>query len=69
MLEAQRSLFESEQEYIRLQQRRLVNAVDLYKALGGGWEAGPETARGGSPGAGSPPSPAAGAPSPRFVAP
>ena len=37
MLEAQRSLFESEQEYIRLQQRRLVNAVDLYKALGG-WE-------------------------------
>ncbi|WP_454673253.1 multidrug efflux RND transporter outer membrane subunit OprZ [Achromobacter pestifer] len=37
MLEAQRSLFESEQEYIRLQQRRLVNAVELYKALGG-WE-------------------------------
>ena len=39
MLEAQRSLFESEQEYIRLQQRRLVNAVDLYKALGG-WDDG-----------------------------
>ncbi|MFZ7328769.1 multidrug efflux RND transporter outer membrane subunit OprZ, partial [Comamonas jiangduensis] len=37
MLEAQRSLFESEQEFIRLQQRRLVNAVELYKALGG-WE-------------------------------
>ena len=39
MLDAQRSLFESEQEFIRLQQRRLVNAVTLYKALGG-WEQG-----------------------------
>ena len=29
MLDAQRSLFESEQEFIRLQQRRLVNAVTL----------------------------------------
>jgi multidrug efflux system outer membrane protein len=37
-LDSQRSLFESEQEYLRLHELRLTNDIALYKALGGGWE-------------------------------
>ncbi|MBH8876674.1 TolC family protein, partial [Pseudomonas aeruginosa] len=38
MLDAQRSLFDSEQQLIRLQGLRLNNGVALYRALGGGWQ-------------------------------
>ncbi|WP_141735079.1 efflux transporter outer membrane subunit [Oligoflexus tunisiensis] len=36
-LDSQRSLFESEQEYLRLHELRLSNDIALYRALGGGW--------------------------------
>ncbi|MCL2894750.1 efflux transporter outer membrane subunit [Brenneria tiliae] len=38
-LDAQRGLFNSEVELIQLRQSRLLNAVTLYQALGGGWSA------------------------------
>ena len=40
MLDAQRSLFDSEQQLIHLRGLRLNNGVALYRALGGGWSQG-----------------------------
>ncbi len=37
-LDAQRNLFAVQQEVIRLRQSQLENAVQLYQALGGGWQ-------------------------------
>jgi multidrug efflux system outer membrane protein len=37
-LDAQRSQFESELNYIRLHELRLANDIALYRALGGGWD-------------------------------
>ncbi len=39
LLDAQRSIFDSNRELIRLKGLRLDSAVALYKALGGGWKA------------------------------
>jgi multidrug efflux system outer membrane protein len=36
-LDSQRSQFESDQEYLRLQELRLSNDIALYRSLGGGW--------------------------------
>jgi multidrug efflux system outer membrane protein len=36
-MDAQRSLFAAQQEYLNLELAREVNQIDLYKALGGGW--------------------------------
>ena len=38
VLDAQRNLFQGELELARLRQRELVSIVQLYRALGGGWE-------------------------------
>jgi outer membrane protein TolC len=38
-LDAQRNLFQAQQEVIRLRQSQLENAIALYQALGGGWQA------------------------------
>lgn len=38
MLDAQRSLYAARQGYINLRLAQLVNQVNLYKALGGGWK-------------------------------
>jgi NodT family efflux transporter outer membrane factor (OMF) lipoprotein len=38
VLDAQRNLFQGELELARLRQRQLVSIVQLYRALGGGWE-------------------------------
>ena len=38
LLDAQRSLFEAQQNEILLHQQTLANMIDLYKALGGGWQ-------------------------------
>ncbi len=38
LLDADRSLFEAQQNEILVHQRTLANLVDLYKALGGGWQ-------------------------------
>lgn len=38
-LDAQRNLFQARQEVIRLRQSQLENAIALYQALGGGWQA------------------------------
>ncbi len=38
-LDAQRNLFQAQQEVIRLRQGQLENAIALYQALGGGWQA------------------------------
>jgi len=43
VLDAQRTLFSSQDRLVQLRQARLTNAVDLYRALGGGWQA-PELA-------------------------
>jgi multidrug efflux system outer membrane protein len=40
MLDAQRSLYSSRQRYVVLQLSQLLNQVNLYKALGGGWKKG-----------------------------
>ena len=37
LLDAQRSLYTARQRYLTLQLARLLNQVDLYKTLGGGW--------------------------------
>lgn len=37
LLDAQRSLYSARQRYIAIQLAQLLNRVDLYKALGGGW--------------------------------
>ena len=38
-LDAQRSLYQTEIEVINIRQSQLLNLVDLYKAMGGGWSA------------------------------
>jgi multidrug efflux system outer membrane protein len=38
LLDAQRSLYSARQRYLVLQLNQLVNQVNLYKALGGGWK-------------------------------
>jgi NodT family efflux transporter outer membrane factor (OMF) lipoprotein len=38
-LDAQRNLFQAQQDVIRLRQAQLENAIALYQALGGGWQA------------------------------
>jgi multidrug efflux system outer membrane protein len=38
LLDAQRSLYSSRQDYITLNLAQLANQVDLYKVLGGGWK-------------------------------
>jgi multidrug efflux system outer membrane protein len=38
LLDAQRSLFEAQQNEILIHQQSLANMIDLYKALGGGWQ-------------------------------
>jgi multidrug efflux system outer membrane protein len=38
LLDAQRSLYSARQRYIAVQLSQLLNQVDLYKALGGGWK-------------------------------
>ena len=38
-LDAQRNLFQAQQDVIRLRQSQLENAIALYQALGGGWQA------------------------------
>lgn len=40
VLAAQRDLFAARQELVDVRLTRLVNRVDLYRALGGGWQAG-----------------------------
>ena len=37
MLDAERDLFEAELTLVRLQRDELLNIVELYRALGGGW--------------------------------
>ncbi|KAG1280824.1 hypothetical protein G6F64_014507 [Rhizopus arrhizus] len=69
VLDAQRTLLRAQDAVAVAETESYTRLIALYKALGGGWEAGPETASGESTGEGSTPSPAAGAPSPRFVAP
>lgn len=43
VLDAQRTLFSGQDRLVQLRQARLTNAVDLYRVLGGGWQA-PELA-------------------------
>ena len=38
LLDAQRSLFEAQQNEILIHQQTLANLIDLYKVLGGGWQ-------------------------------
>ena len=38
LLDAQRSLFEAQQNEILIHQQTLANLIDLYKTLGGGWQ-------------------------------
>ncbi|NTU96820.1 MAG: efflux transporter outer membrane subunit [Chlorobiaceae bacterium] len=38
LLDAQRSLYEAQQNEILVRQENLVNLIDLYKVLGGGWQ-------------------------------
>ncbi|NTV25517.1 MAG: efflux transporter outer membrane subunit [Chlorobiaceae bacterium] len=38
LLDAERSLYEAQQNEILVHQRSLANLIDLYKALGGGWK-------------------------------
>jgi len=38
LLESQRSVFDARQQLSQVRLNRLIAAVDLYKALGGGWE-------------------------------
>ena len=38
LLDAQRSLFQAQDQLAQQRQARLTAAVDLYKALGGGWQ-------------------------------
>lgn len=53
LLESQRVVFDARQQLSQVRLNRLIAAVDLYKALGGGWQAGnPETAKGPAEGVG-----------------
>ena len=38
MLDAQRSLYAARQAYVATRLAQLANQVNLYKALGGGWQ-------------------------------
>lgn len=38
LLDARRSRYAAEQALLRLQEQRLTNLIDLYRALGGGWQ-------------------------------
>lgn len=38
LLESQRSVFDARQQLSQMRLNRLIAAVDLYKALGGGWQ-------------------------------
>jgi len=38
LLDAQRSLYSSRQNYLTLNLAQLANEVNLYKVLGGGWQ-------------------------------
>jgi len=38
LLDAQRSLFDAQQNEILIHQQTFANLIDLYKALGGGWQ-------------------------------
>lgn len=38
VLDSQRTLFQTQEQAVRLQQQRLSATVDLYKVMGGGWE-------------------------------
>ncbi len=38
LLDAQRSLYRAQQEYVSVELEELINRIDLYKALGGGWK-------------------------------
>jgi outer membrane protein TolC len=38
LLESQRSVFDARQQLSQMRLNRLTTAVDLYKALGGGWQ-------------------------------
>lgn len=42
LLDAQRSLFQARDQLAQQRLARLISAVDLYKALGGGWQVDPE---------------------------
>lgn len=42
LLDAQRSVFQTREQLLQLRLNRLVSKVDLYKALGGGWQYQPE---------------------------
>jgi multidrug efflux system outer membrane protein len=44
VLDAERQLFDAELELARVQTNELLNIVQLYRALGGGWHADPPTA-------------------------
>lgn len=44
VLDAQRELFSAEQSLVQAQLLRLNNAIDLYRALGGGWQEGSSAA-------------------------
>jgi len=44
LLASQRSVFEARQQLSQVRLNRLLAAVDLYKALGGGWEPDPDSA-------------------------
>jgi multidrug efflux system outer membrane protein len=48
VLEAQQQLFPAEDELAQTQRDQLVAVVDLYKALGGGWDAAPPAPQTGS---------------------
>ena len=39
LLESQRTVFDARQQLSQVRLNRLIAAVDLYKALGGGWQA------------------------------
>jgi outer membrane protein TolC len=40
VLDAQRSLYTSQDQLVQSERAVVVNLIALYKALGGGWEAG-----------------------------
>jgi NodT family efflux transporter outer membrane factor (OMF) lipoprotein len=50
VLDAQRTLFSAQDQLAQIRQNRLEAAVDLYKALGGGWNGDVKTLGGGSSG-------------------
>jgi len=61
VLDAQRTLLRAQDAVAVAETESYTRLIALYKALGGGWEAGSETAEGGGSAVdGSKPSPAAG---------